>query len=454
MNSRDNSPIILWFRKDLRLDDNLAFACAAESLRPVVPVYILEPDVAGNGPLGAAQAWWLHHSLKALSASLAKIGSRLVLRRGPADAVLGDLVAETGASHVFWNRRYDPPGIAIDTPIKEELTRSGLTVRSFAGQLLHEPSRLKTGAGGPYRVYTPFWRALEASGEPVEPVPAPERLVPPTDWPASERIDSWMLTPTRPDWAAAFSSVWTPGEAGAAERLERFVDRGLDGYKSKRDCPALPHTSGLSPHLALGEISPARVWHATHGLPDAIAAEDVIHFRKELAWRDFSYHLLFHFPDLATKNWNAKFDAFPWRHAPDDLKRWQRGQTGYPIVDAGMRQLWRHRHHAQPRAHDRRLLPDQEPDARLARRANAGSATRWSMPIRLPMRRAGSGWRDRVRMPRPSSASSIRSAQGEKFDRQRRLCPQLRARAEGLAEQASSTGRSEAPLHGPRCKPT
>lgn len=340
MNSRDNLPIILWFRKDLRLDDNLALACAAESLRPVVPVYILEPEVAGNGPLGAAQAWWLHHSLEALSASLAKIGSRLVLRRGPADAVLGDLVAETGASHVFWNRRYDPPGIAIDTPIKEELTRSGLTVRSFAGQLLHEPSRLKTGAGGPYRVYTPFWRALEAAGEPPEPVAAPERLAPPADWPTSERIADWALTPTRPDWAATFSAAWTPGEAGAAARLERFVDEGLDGYKSKRDFPALPHTSGLSPHLALGEISPARVWHATRGLTAAIAADDVIHFRKELAWRDFSYHLLFHFPDLATKNWNSKFDGFPWRHAPDDLKRWQRGQTGYPIVDAGMRELW------------------------------------------------------------------------------------------------------------------
>ena len=334
------APVILWFRKDLRLCDNLALACAVESGRPVIPVYILEPPASGNGPLGAAQGWWLHHSLQALDAALALIGSRLILRAGPADEVLGAVIAETGATQVLWNRRYDPAGIAVDSALKVEMTRGGLTVRSFSGQLLHEPSRIKTGAGGPYRVYTPFWRALEASGEPAEPVPAPTRLAAPDTWPETERLEAWTLLPRKPDWARAFSTVWMPGETGARQRLDDFIDTGLSGYKARRDYPALPHTSMLSPHLALGEISPATVWHATRGLTDGIAAEDVIHFRKELAWRDFSYHLLYHFPGLDTKNWNERFDAFPWQDAPDLLKRWQRGQTGYPIVDAGMRQLW------------------------------------------------------------------------------------------------------------------
>lgn len=340
MTNSESAPIILWFRKDLRLEDNAALACAAECGRPIIPVYILEPREAGNGPLGAAQAWWLHHALQALHRALEQAGSRLILRAGPADEVLGALIAETAADRVFWSRRYDPAGIAVDSALKEEMTRSGLTVRSFAGQLLHEPSRLKTGAGGPYRVYTPFWRALEALGEPAEPVPAPARLAAPDSWPASERLETWKLLPTKPDWAKAFSTVWTPGEAGARQRLEDFIDTGLSGYKARRDYPALPHTSMLSPHLALGEISPATVWHATRGMTDRMATEDVVHFRKELAWRDFSYHLLYHFPELDTKNWNERFDAFPWQDAPDLLERWQRGQTGYPIVDAGMRQLW------------------------------------------------------------------------------------------------------------------
>ncbi|MBW8321762.1 MAG: DNA photolyase family protein [Rhizobium sp.] len=337
-----DTPVLLWFRRNLRLGDNLALACAAESGRPVIPVYILEPSGSGNGPLGAAQSWWLHHSLQALDAALTRIGSRLILRQGHADEVLGALIAETGATHVFWNRRYDPAGIAVDSPLKEEMTRSGLTVRSFFGQLLHEPSRLKTGAGGHYRVYTPFWRALEASGEPAEPVAAPTALAAPDIWPASEQLATWALLPTKPDWAGAFSTVWTPGEDGARQRLDHFIDTGLAGYKAKRDFPALPHTSMLSPHLALGEISPAAVWHATRGLSDRVATDDMIHFRKELAWRDFSYHLLYHFPELDRENWNARFDAFPWQDAPDLLECWQRGQTGYPIVDAGMRQLWRH----------------------------------------------------------------------------------------------------------------
>ncbi|EHS49818.1 DNA photolyase FAD-binding protein [Rhizobium sp. PDO1-076] len=335
-------PLILWFRKDLRLDDNAALATAADEGRRVIPVYIREPAEAGTGPLGAAQAWWLHHSLAALARSLEEIGSRLTLRSGPAGQVLDQLIDETGAASVYWNRRYDPPGIAIDKAIKARLTEDGLVIRTFAGQILHEPTRLTTGSGTNFRVYTPFWKALESSGEPREPAPAPASLNAPPSWPDSEPLDSWALLPTKPNWAAEFSEIWQPGEAGALERLDTFIENGLAGYRSLRDFPARPNTSMLSPHLAMGEISPARIWHATRGLAGRFASEDIIHFRKEVVWRDFSYHLLFHFPDLKSKNWNSKFDAFPWRSAPDLLKKWQRGETGYPIVDAGMRQLWRH----------------------------------------------------------------------------------------------------------------
>ena len=335
----DKAPLLLWFRKDLRLDDNHALLTAAESGRPVIPVYILD---AVDGPLGAAQAWWLHHSLTALAASLAARGSRLILRRGEPMAVLRALLKETGAESVHWNRNYDPPGQRLGAAVKAALREDGIGAESFAGQLLHEPTRLTTAAGGPFRVYTPFWRAFSAGEEPAAPDPAPDMIAAPARWPESEQVADWALLPTRPDWAKTFHEIWEPGEAGAHKRLESFVGGAIDGYKIRRDWPGAETTSRLSPHLALGEISPRRIWQATRNLPDRIADEDYIHFRKELVWREFSYHLLVHFEDLATKNWNDRFDDFPWADNPALLSAWQRGETGYPIVDAGMRQLWRH----------------------------------------------------------------------------------------------------------------
>jgi deoxyribodipyrimidine photo-lyase len=254
--------------------------------------------------------------------------------------VLNDLIKETAADAVYWNRRHDPAGIAIDTDIKASLKARGITAKSFAGQLLHDPARLLTGEKKPYRVYTPFWKALERKGEPHEPIDAPETLRSLPQAPKSETLGAWALLPKTPNWASAFSDVWTPGEEAARRRLEDFVDGAIDGYKTDRDHPAIDATSLLSPHLALGEVSPARIWHATRGLK--ASTEDVIHFRKELAWREFCYHLHFHFPNLAEKNWNQRFDAFPWDGAPESFKLWTRGMTGYPIVDAGMRQLWKH----------------------------------------------------------------------------------------------------------------
>jgi deoxyribodipyrimidine photo-lyase len=334
-------PIIVWFRKDLRLGDNHALHAAAQTGRDIIPIYIREPSQSENGPLGAAQAWWLHHSLESLQKDLIDIGSRLVLRSGKPDGVLADLMDETGASDVYWNRRYDPKGIAVDGPLKDWLAAKAVTVKSFAGQLLHEPLRLKTGSGTPYRVYTPFWRALEASGEPDHPLARPEKLAAPEQWPVGDDLTGWKLLPHKPDWAKTFSEIWTPGEAAAVERLETFIEDGLSGYKTRRDLPAAEGTSGLSPHLAMGEISPARIWHATRNLRD-VPAEDVITFRKELVWRDFSYHLLFHNPDLPKENLNRKYDAFAWAENDDAFRCWTKGETGYPIVDAGMRQLRRH----------------------------------------------------------------------------------------------------------------
>lgn len=335
-------PVILWFRKDLRLADNRAMLAAADHGGPVFPVYILDENPLLHGALGAAQDWWLHQSLNALSGDLEKLKSRLILRCGDSESVLKELLKETGATSIFWNRRYDPHGIAVDSKIKKRFRDDGFEVESFAGYLLHEPSKLKTKSGGPYRVYTPFWRAIEGGDEPPEPAAAPKKLTAPSKWPTSEKLDSWNLLPSKPDWAKSFSEVWTPGESAALDKLENFIDDALKGYEEGRDFPAKPATSMLSPHLTMGEISPAQLWNATRGLSSKIASHDISRFRKEIVWREFCYHLLFHFPELDDKNWNSSFDEFEWKNDSAKFKAWTKGLTGYPIVDAGMRQLWKH----------------------------------------------------------------------------------------------------------------
>ena len=333
------APVIVWFRNDLRLHDNLALTAAANSGQPVISVYILE-EADDTLPLGGAQRWWLHHSLASLSDKLKTLDVPLVMRRGAASDILLDIIEETGAGSVLWNRRYAPAQIERDSAIKEELRARDLTVESFDGQLLHEPTRLKTGSGGAYRVYTPFWRAFSENCHPRPPVGAPKELVRFEGELASDELESWSLLPTKPDWAGGIAEAWTPGEDGARARLEDFLSEALDGYADGRDFPGKESTSRLSPHLAFGEISPFQIWAATEENRDDAPARDFTTFRKEVVWREFSWHLLVNFPDLRTKNYNSDFDAFPWRAPGEELERWQKGMTGYPFIDAGMRQLW------------------------------------------------------------------------------------------------------------------
>ncbi|MEN9620756.1 MAG: hypothetical protein RL499_949 [Actinomycetota bacterium] len=331
------SPSIVWLRDDLRIADNPALAAAAERGAPVVVVYVLDDESPGARPLGGASRWWLHHSLTSLAAALAARGVSLTLRRGAASTVIPALVAQTGAGAVYWNRRYGALR-EVDAALKSRLRGDGLVVESFGASLLHEPWTITSGSGEPYRVFTPFWRACLAAGEPRPPLAAPDAL---TGWPAeSDALESWDLLPTRPDWASGLRAAWNPGEQGAYDRLEHFIDHGLSLYH-RRDEPSIEATSRLSPHLRFGELSPHQVWARVHEPLAPEATANRAKFLSEIGWREFSYSILFHLPELATVNVRRDFDAFPWEK-PDAavLRAWQQGRTGIPIVDAGMRQLW------------------------------------------------------------------------------------------------------------------
>lgn len=328
---------LVWFRQDLRIEDNPALFEAARQ-GTVLPVFILEdPDQVGDShPLGGASRWWLHHSLKALSENL----GGLLLLRGDARLMIPKLAKDLGADAVYWNRCYEPHAIDRDSQLKADLKAADHEVRSFKASLLFEPWELETKTGGPFKVYSPFWRA--ALAKPVsEPLPAPGHLsLAAMD--GSDRLEDWSLLPSRPNWAAGFDAVWRPGEQGAFDRLEGFLDSGLEGYGDLRNRPDLPNVSRLSPHLHFGEISPRQIWHRTMSHIDRQDgfAGDANKFLSEIGWREFSHHLLYHFQELPARNWKPAFDAYPWRDSAGDLKAWQQGRTGYPIVDAGMRELW------------------------------------------------------------------------------------------------------------------
>ncbi len=332
------APVILWFRRDLRLHDNPALiaAAAAADGRPVLPVFILDDEAPGMRRLGGASRWWLHHSLAALARDLRSREATLVLRRGTAETILADLARETGADAIFANSRPEPDAMARDRALIPALRGRGATLTLTPDSLLFSPRHLVTGSGAPFKVFTPFWRAAQALGDP----PAPQRI--PAFRPAppcsGDDLDGWGLTPTAPDWAGGLRERWTPGEAAARDRLADFADRELEGYSRRRDLPAADATSRLSPHLTWGEISPRQVWHSIRAR-EAEQPAEAAKFLSELGWREFSYHLLLASPDLATHNWRDDFDRFPWAGDETGFQAWKRGLTGYPLVDAGMREL-------------------------------------------------------------------------------------------------------------------
>ncbi len=330
---------LVWFRNDLRLSDNPALTAAIESGARILPIYILDEA------LGGAARWWLHHSLADLAASFDARGARLVLRRGDAMEIIPSLVEEHGVGSVYWNRVYDASGIERDTALKSALRETGIAVQSFNGSLLREPWELKTKAGTPYGVFTPFWKSSLALPEPSLPLLAPEYIEGIAEV-SGDHLEHWELRPQSPEWAVQWPQFWSPGEGGARTRALHLLENGLAQYSEMRDRPDVEGTSRLSAHLRFGDVSPRQLWHWTL---DQIRRDDGRGesggwaFLREIAWRDFNHNLLFHNPALATRNVKRQFDVFPWRcgaEADRDFAAWCQGQTGYPLVDAGMRELW------------------------------------------------------------------------------------------------------------------
>jgi deoxyribodipyrimidine photo-lyase len=330
---------LVWFRRDLRLADNPALHAACAAHERVLPVYIHAPDEDGDWAPGAASRWWLRHSLASLWRDL---HGELHVRQGDSLAVLQSLLKQTGASAVYWNRLYEPAAITRDTRIKAALREQGVEAHSCNAALWCEPWQIATKQGGPYRVFTPYWANLRAQLAPAAPLPLPSPLrcakadggVP---------LESLELLP-RADWDSGLREAWTPGEHGAQEMLELFCDDAVGDYAHGRDLPARHGTSRVSPHLHFGEISPRQIHHTLHlraQRSDAQRRPDIEPYLRELGWREFSHHLLYHFPTTPTENFNPRFDDFRWADADEALlRRWQRGRTGIPLVDAGMRELW------------------------------------------------------------------------------------------------------------------
>lgn len=329
------APLILWFRRDLRLSDHPMLTAALATGRPLIPVFILDPETEA---LGAAPKWRLGLSIAAFAESLASLGARLILRRGAALPVLRALVAETGAAGVMWSRYYDAPSKARDAEVKAALKADGLAVESHAGMTLHEPFAVETGQGGPYRVYSPFWRAIWP--RPVAPpAPAPTHWPLPTAWPASDALEDWRMGAAMRRGAAVVLPFQRVGEAAALDRLHAFTSTKIAAYKARRDFLAEDATSGLSENLAWGEIGPRTIWHAgLRAMEQGAAGAE--HFLKELAWRDFAWHLLHHFPQMDRQNWRPDWDSFPWAGDSPEAEAWRRGLTGEPVVDAAMRQVY------------------------------------------------------------------------------------------------------------------
>lgn len=320
-------PTILWLRQDLRLADQPALAAAIHD-GPVVPVYVLDDETPRHRKMGAASRWWLHHSLASLDEDLREKGSRLILRRGKCDEELAKVAKAVGAGTVHAIRHYEPWWRNAERAVARQLD-----LVCHDGNYLAPPGSVTTGSGEPYKIYTPFWRALRDVMPPPHSLNRPHAIPAPSKWPESDALADWELLPTKPDWATGFAKEWTPGEAGAHKRVDDFIDEVVD-YDERRNLPSVEGSSRLSPHLHFGEVSAGHVWHRMA----AKGGSEV--FLKELAWRDYAQNVILQLPDYGSKNGRERFDDLPWRSSKADLRAWQRGETGYPIVDAGMRQLW------------------------------------------------------------------------------------------------------------------
>jgi deoxyribodipyrimidine photo-lyase len=334
---------VVWFQNDLRVADNPALAAAVKKGGPIVPVFIWAPEEEGDWPPGSASKWWLHRSLEALDATLRKLGSRLVIGRGSTLETFRAIAKASGAKSVLWNRRYEPAAIARDAKVKELLRGDGCEIETFNAALLHEPWTIRNQSGKPFRVFTPFWKHCLAQPDPAEVLSAPKKLFAPKIWPTSLTLAELELAP-RLGLAKGLEAAWQPGEQGANARLKKFLHSALEDYTAHRNRPDLAGTSRLSPHLHFGEISPRQIWH---GLREAAVNKQWpaekwrgMQFLAELGWREFAHHLLFHFQHTPTEPLRAEFEKFPWRESAAWLEAWQKGRTGFPIVDAGMRELW------------------------------------------------------------------------------------------------------------------
>jgi len=328
---------ILWFRQDLRLADNPALVAAIH--HGGLPVFVLAPEEERGWQPGGASRWWLHHSLAQLDASLRRLGSRLIIRRGPTIETLRELLDHTASTTVFWNRRYEPAAIERDTRVKAALQKDGRMVESFNGTLLFEPWAVQTHQGRPFQVFTPFWNACLKGPEPAPPNGAPPQIPNPRRWPPTLKLGESSLEPSI-DWAEGLRTNWRPGEAGATDCLNRFLDEALGNYPAERNRPDHLGTSRLSPHLHFGEISVRQIWSSLRARGNDKTSAAFRVFATELGWREFAHHLLFHFPQTPEHPLRSEFADLPWNLDRGNLLAWQRGRTGYPIVDAGMRELW------------------------------------------------------------------------------------------------------------------
>ncbi|KGM47999.1 cryptochrome/photolyase family protein [Pseudooceanicola atlanticus] len=330
------APTLLWLRRDLRLGDHPALTAAVERGGPVIPVFIHDDSVAD---LGAAPKWRMGEALRVFGETLSEKGSKLILRRGPAREVVEALIDETGADAVYWTRLYDPDAIERDSRIKSALKDNDIDAQSFAGHLIFEPWQVETKQGGPYKVYSPFWRAVK-DWQIDTPLAAPSDIRAPGSWPDSDALDDWQMGAAMRRGAAVLARHCQPGEGAAQSRLGAFAANGLEDYKARRDFPGEDATSGMSEYLTYGEISARQCWHTALRGEEA-GKSGAEHFRKEVVWREFAYHLLYHTPQIMTRNWREEWDAFDWNEEiTEEVQRWQQGRTGIPFVDAAMREMY------------------------------------------------------------------------------------------------------------------